>query len=77
MIVLICMILGFALGWFRARRAGGNSKDRLQWALAHMLALMIVGLLVTVFFVPAFSFRVRLIFTDFDLRQILQACPQL
>ena len=50
MIVLICMILGFALGWFRARRAGGNSKDRLQWALAHMLALMIVGLLASVFF---------------------------
>ena len=50
MIVLICMILGFALGWFRARRAGGNSKDRLQWALAHMLALMIVHIIQVVYF---------------------------
>ena len=49
MIVLACMILGFALGWFRAGRAGGNSKDRLQWALAHMLALVVAGLLVSVF----------------------------
>ncbi len=47
MIVLICMILGFALGWFRARRAGGNSKDRLQWALAHMLAFLMLGLFAT------------------------------
>lgn len=49
MIVLICMVLGFALGWYRAGRAGGNTKDRLQWALAHMLALMVAALLVSVF----------------------------
>ncbi|NHF72113.1 hypothetical protein [Paracoccus xiamenensis] len=47
MIVLACMILGFVLGWFRAGRVGGNTKDRLQWALAHMLALMLAGLIVT------------------------------
>ena len=50
MIVLACMILGFAFGWHRAARVGGDRKDRLQWALAHMLALMIVGLLASVFF---------------------------
>ena len=50
MSVIAAAIIGFALGWMRARRAGGNSKDRLQWALAHMLALMIVGLLASVFF---------------------------
>ena len=48
MIVLACMAIGFALGWLRATRAGGNLKDRLQWALAHMLALMVAGLVVTV-----------------------------
>ncbi|MBA4491425.1 hypothetical protein [Paracoccus sp. S1E-3] len=49
MIIFACMILGFALGWFRAGRVGGNTKDRLQWAFAHMLALMVAGLIVTVF----------------------------
>ncbi len=47
MIVLACMILGFAFGWHRAARVGGNRKDRLQWALAHMLAMTILGLIVS------------------------------
>lgn len=47
MIVIICAIIGFALGWYRAGRAGGNTKDRVQWALAHMIALILLGLFAT------------------------------
>ena len=47
MIVIAAAIIGFALGWMRARRAGGNSKDRLQWALAHVLAFLMLGLFAT------------------------------
>ena len=47
MIVIACAIIGFALGWLRARRVGGDSKDRLQWALAHMLAFVLLGLFAT------------------------------
>ncbi|HMQ42258.1 MAG TPA: hypothetical protein PKC09_13410 [Paracoccus sp. (in: a-proteobacteria)] len=48
MIVIALAILGLALGWMRAGRAGGNRKDRVQWALAHMLAFMLVGLFATI-----------------------------
>lgn len=48
MIVIALAIVGFALGWMRARGAGGNGKDRVQWALAHMLAFMLVGLFATI-----------------------------
>ncbi|MDO5606468.1 MAG: hypothetical protein Q4G25_15035 [Paracoccus sp. (in: a-proteobacteria)] len=49
MIVIALAALGFWLGWVRAARAGGNRKDRWQWALAHGLALALVGLFATIF----------------------------
>lgn len=48
MIILAAFILGAAIGWFRATRLGGNRADKLQYALAHALALTVLGLLVTV-----------------------------
>ncbi|MFD1795852.1 hypothetical protein ACFSC1_07620 [Paracoccus aurantiacus] len=47
MIVIACAVIGFALGWVRAGRIGGDQKDRVQWALAHMLALGLLGLFAT------------------------------
>lgn len=48
MIVLIAILLGAFLGDVRARRARGNRKDRLQYALAHALAFAIPALFVTI-----------------------------
>ena len=47
MIIICAAIIGFALGWLRAGRVGGNTKDRVQWALAHMLAFLLLGLFAT------------------------------
>ncbi|MDO5643324.1 MAG: hypothetical protein Q4G26_13195 [Paracoccus sp. (in: a-proteobacteria)] len=49
MIILPAALFGFLLGWLRARAAGGNTKDRVQWAFAHMLAFLLLGLFVTIF----------------------------
>lgn len=49
MILLVAVVLGVALGWARATRAGGDLKDKMQYALAHALAFSIIGLFVTVF----------------------------
>jgi hypothetical protein len=48
MIVIVAIILGAMLGDFRARRAQGNRKDRLQYAAAHGIAFAILGLFVTI-----------------------------
>lgn len=49
MIVIVAILLGAFLGDVRARRAGGNRKDRLQYAAAHAVAFAIVALFVTIF----------------------------
>ena len=48
MIVLTAILLGALLGDLRARRAQGNRKDRIQYALAHALAFAIPALFVTI-----------------------------
>ena len=48
MIVLIAILLGAVLGDLRARRAQGNVKDRIQYALAHALAFAIPAMFVTI-----------------------------
>ena len=48
MIVIVCAVIGFWLGWRRAGRAGGDRKDRWQWALAHLLIFVLVGLFATI-----------------------------
>ncbi|WP_313135452.1 hypothetical protein [Paracoccus jeotgali] len=46
MIVFLFALFGLALGWYRAGRVGGDTKDRAQWAFAHMFAFVLLGLLV-------------------------------
>ncbi|WP_347268249.1 hypothetical protein [Paracoccus sp. (in: a-proteobacteria)] len=47
MIVLAAFILGAAIGWRRAAKAGGSRADKLQYAMAHGLALCVPALLLT------------------------------
>lgn len=49
MILFAAVVLGVALGWYRATRAGGDIKDKLQYAAAHALAFSIIGLFVTIY----------------------------
>ncbi len=42
MILLIAFVAFFALGWVRARRAGGGTADRLRYGLIHALAAVLV-----------------------------------
>jgi hypothetical protein len=39
MLLTLVFIAGFALGWFRAGRVGGDRLDRLQYGAAHAIAL--------------------------------------
>ncbi len=48
MIVIAAFLLGAAVGWMRAAKAGGGTADKLQYAAAHGLALTVVGLFLTV-----------------------------
>lgn len=48
MIVIAAFVLGAILGDMRARRAGGNGKDRLQYAAAHAIAFAVMGLFATI-----------------------------
>jgi flagellar motor component MotA len=49
MIVIAAFILGAAIGWMRAAKAGGSRADKLQYAVAHALALTVLGIFLTVF----------------------------
>ncbi|MFC3571456.1 hypothetical protein [Paracoccus sp. TOH] len=49
MIVIAAFLLGAAIGWMRAAKAGGNRADKLQYAAAHALALTVLGLFLTIF----------------------------
>lgn len=48
MIIAAAVILGALLGDMRARKAGGDTLDRLQYAASHALAFAILGLFATV-----------------------------
>lgn len=48
MIVIAAFLLGAAIGWRRAVKAGGGTADKLQYAAAHGFALMVIGIFVTV-----------------------------
>ena len=48
MIVIAAFLLGAVIGWMRAARLGGKRADKLQFALAHGLALGVLGVFVTV-----------------------------
>ncbi len=48
MIALAGFAVGFAIGWLRAGRRGGDRLDRLQYGGAHGIALATLVLAVTV-----------------------------
>ena len=48
MIILLCLVLGAALGAWRAKRREGGRLDMAQWAAVHAIALGLAGLVVTV-----------------------------
>ncbi|MFV0293070.1 MAG: hypothetical protein ACK5II_07595 [Paracoccus sp. (in: a-proteobacteria)] len=48
MIAALCIAFGFWLGWVRAGHAGGDRKDRWQWALAHALIFALAGLFASI-----------------------------
>ena len=48
MIVIAAFLLGAAVGWMRAAKAGGGTADKLQYAAAHAIALGLAGLFLTV-----------------------------
>ncbi|UXU74647.1 MULTISPECIES: hypothetical protein [unclassified Paracoccus (in: a-proteobacteria)] len=48
MIVIAAFLIGAAIGWKRAAKAGGNRADKLQYAAAHGLALTVLGVFLTV-----------------------------
>lgn len=47
--VLAALVLGAAIGAWRAKRRGGKALDMLQYAAAHAIPLMIVALFVTIY----------------------------
>lgn len=42
-------VIGIILGWFRATKRGGNTADKLQYAAAHGIALLLVGYFIALF----------------------------
>ncbi|WP_233416896.1 hypothetical protein [Halovulum marinum] len=44
MIPLIAFAAGFAFGWLRARRRGGNRLDKLQYGAGHGIFAAILAL---------------------------------
>lgn len=51
LLALIGFLAGFALGWRRAGRRGGAVADKLQFAIAHGVALALLGLIASVLMV--------------------------
>ena len=43
MVLIIAFIAGAALGWSRAARRGGSTPDRVQYALAHGFAGLVLA----------------------------------
>lgn len=48
MIPLIAFIAGFAFGWFRAGRRGGNRLDKLQYGAGHGIAFSLLAFAVVI-----------------------------
>lgn len=49
MFALIFAIIGAALGVYRASKQGGNTLDKLQYAVGFALAFFLIGLAATIF----------------------------
>jgi cytochrome c biogenesis protein CcdA len=55
MIVLAGLVLGVAIGAYTAKKRGGNRLDMAQYAAGYAIALMLLGLFVTIFLERALS----------------------
>ena len=51
MLQIIAFFAGFALGWHRAGKRGGNRLDKLQYGAAHGIAAFILALALTILLV--------------------------
>ena len=49
MIIFPAILLGAAIGWYRASTRGGTRFDRIQYALVHAILFAIIGLFATIF----------------------------
>ncbi|MDO9581830.1 MAG: hypothetical protein Q7J24_01770 [Desulfomicrobium sp.] len=49
MIVLAGLVFGAVFGAYLARKRGGNRMDMAQYAAGYAIALMLLGLFVTIF----------------------------
>lgn len=47
--VIAGLIIGAAIGVYRAAKRGGKALDMLQYAAAHAIPLMILGLFLTIY----------------------------
>ncbi|MEI2804539.1 hypothetical protein [Albidovulum sp.] len=50
MIFFPAILLGAAVGWWRAARRGGNRADKVQYALVHAISFAILALFATIFY---------------------------
>lgn len=48
-LVLSALVLGAALGAWRAKRRGGRMLDMVQYGAAHAIPLMLLALFVTIY----------------------------
>ncbi|WP_265500435.1 hypothetical protein [Paracoccus beibuensis] len=48
MIVIAAAIIGALLGWRRAAQLRGNSRDKVQYAIAFALGFAMIGLFATI-----------------------------
>lgn len=47
MIYTIAGLLGIVLGAWRAKKRGGNAADMAQFAVAHCIAFLLLGFIIT------------------------------
>ncbi len=50
MIFFPAILLGAAVGWWRAGRRGGNRADKVQYALVHAIFFAILALFATILY---------------------------
>ena len=48
MFAIPASFIGFAIGWLRAKKANGNTADKMQYGAAHALIFFLVAMCLTV-----------------------------
>lgn len=49
MVIIIALVVGGLVGWYRARKRGGNRADMLQYAAVHAMIFAIIALFSNLF----------------------------